>query len=310
MSFCPNCGKMTKKGFCDECMPTTELKIKNINVKVCVSCKKFFHKNKWNLSKDITESVIKVARDNIKEKVTQIRPVFPKFKMGPGIKLDFSMDIQRKDELFIVPGQINFTYCDACSKKQGQYFEGTLQLRKVNEEILDFVEAFVKNNNFFIADKREVENGYDLDISDQRKLQNLGQQLKKYYGGTLKVSIRQFTQNRLTSKQIYRVNVFYEGSHFKKNDVLRTDKGLFLITSVRKEISAVDLKTGKKATIDLKNKEYVLLTPNKTTVSKVYPHIEVFDPDTYQSVPIQNKKEVKMGEKVKIVNDNELFYIV
>jgi NMD protein affecting ribosome stability and mRNA decay len=185
-----------------------------------------------------------------------------------------------------------------------------LQLRNVNDEILDYVESFVRKNNISIAKKTLIETGYDLDISDQRKLQSLGKNLQKNFGGILKTSIRQFTQNRLTSKQVYRVNVYYESPLFKKGDVLKIDKDLFLVTSISKDISAIDLNRDKKRKIDLKNKEFSILAPEKTTVLKIYPTVEVLDPDTYQAVPLQNKKEVKIGEKVKIVNDNGLFYIV
>jgi NMD protein affecting ribosome stability and mRNA decay len=53
-----------------------------------------------------------------------------------------------------------------------------------------------------------------------------------------------------------------------------------------------------------------VLKPVKTTVSKLEPQIEVLDPDTYQSVPVENSKKLKLGEKVKVVKDKGLFYVL
>ena len=60
MVFCPNCGKKTEKGFCNECRPTTELKIKDIKAEICAACGKYFYKNKWMAGK--TEEAISPAR--------------------------------------------------------------------------------------------------------------------------------------------------------------------------------------------------------------------------------------------------------
>ncbi len=310
MAFCPNCGKTVKKGFCEECKPSEALNVREIVVKICCECMKYSRKNAWISSEDLEKAIEIISKDKIKEKNVIIKPKLPTFKKAPGVRVLFEIEVEKKSNLYVLPAELNFTYCDRCAKKQGQYFEGTLQLRKVNEEILDFVETYIKTNNISIANKTETEDGYDLDISDQRKLQSIGHQLKKKFGGNLKISVRQFTQNRLTSKQVYRVNALYEAPEYKKGDIIKLDNKLYLLTNVRNTISAIDLRSGKKGSIDIKNKEYIVLSLQKTKVSKIYPKLEVFDPETYQSVYVENKKEVKIGEKVDIVNDNGLFYIV
>jgi NMD protein affecting ribosome stability and mRNA decay len=211
--------------------------------------------------------------------------------------------------LFTVPAKLEFTYCESCAKKQGQYFEGTIQLRNVNDEIMGFIDKYLQANDAFASGIKQVKAGYDMNISDQRKLQTLGHQLKKTFGGTLKVSIRQFTQDKQTSRQIYRVSALYEGPKYGKGDVIRTEKGLFLLTNVSEKISAVDLKSGKKLTIEVGDKDVDVLPKMEARVTKVYPHVEVLDPESFQNVPIKNKTEAKIGEKVKIVNDNGLFYL-
>ncbi len=309
MRFCPKCGKKVKEGFCGECRPPAEIKAKGINISVCGACSRYFYKNKW-MEGDLKEGVGKSAKSAIKDKDVKAEPILPAMNTAPGNKTNLEVKITKGSDIFFVPATVLFTYCDVCSKKQGRYYEGTLQLRNPNENVISFIDSYVKNNNFFISKKAKVGDGMDLDISDQRKLQGLGQQLKKHFGGTLKVSIRQFTQNRQTSKQVYRVNVLYEAPGYKKGDVLKIDNDLYLLTNIKKSISAIDLKSNKKATLSLKEKGYSLLPKTETAVLKTYPSVEVLDPETFQSVPVENRKEVKIGQKVDIVSDNGRIYLV
>lgn len=309
MGFCPNCGKKTEKGFCTKCRPVPDLKTKDINFRVCAACRKYFYKNKW-VKGDLRPAVEKMVKDSLKGEEPNLRFKIPANLPGPGLNLEFSITHLKDNAEFKIPACLELTYCESCSKRQGKYFEGTLQLRKVDDDVLDFIDNYVKQNNFFISEKTETEDGIDLDISNQRKLQALGQQLKKTFGGILKVSIRQFTHNRLTSKQVYRVNVYYESPPYKKGDVILLDDKAYLLTSVRKTVSAIELKTDKKVTLDIEGKNITLLPKAETRITKVFPAIELMDPETFQNAPVQNKADVKLNEKVKVVNFNGLFYIV
>jgi NMD protein affecting ribosome stability and mRNA decay len=308
MAFCPNCGKKTERGFCDKCRPVPELKIKDIKVEICAVCGKYFYKNKWTPGKT-DEAIIRLAKDAVKGRA-DVTVDLPELKKKPGVKADVPVEIDREGDLFTVPAKIEFSYCNLCAKKQGQYFEGTIQLRNISDEMLEFARKYLKENDAFASNIKEIKDGYDMDISDQRKLQTLGQQLKKTFGGTLKVSIRQFTQDKQTSRQIYRVNALYEGPKYKKGEVIKTEKGLFLLTNVSEKVSAVDLKTGKKTTLHIHDKEMEVLPKKDARVTKIYPHIEVLNSETFQNVVVENNPEVRINEKVKIVNDNGLFYCV
>lgn len=319
MSFCPVCGKKSD-GFCKECKPSDDLESKEILIRICTNCGKFFKNNKWHSYK-FEEGLIKVAKDKIKNSVeidtSELN--FEKFNQKkPGLKINFDIKALKDNNLYLIPAKIHYTYCENCSKKQGKYFEGTLQLRNTNDEILDYVEDYIKKNNISIAEKNQRKNDYDLNLSDNRKLQNLAQNLKKNFGGNLKISIRQFTQDRLTSKQIYRVNALYEAPEYKKYDILKIENNLYFLTNVKKGISAIDLKNGRKTTLK-KIENYTILEKKKTKITKVYPQLEVLETETYQSVPVKNflinekeksKKEFKIGENVKIVCDEGIYYLL
>ncbi len=90
------------------------------------------------------------------------------------------------------------------------YYEGKLQLRNPNEEVLNFINNQFKNNEkVWIAKAERLKTGIDLYISSNRFLLSLGKKLKKSFKGELKTSRKLFSKSRLTSKQLYRVTVLF-----------------------------------------------------------------------------------------------------
>ncbi|NTV24533.1 MAG: hypothetical protein HGA85_09315 [Nanoarchaeota archaeon] len=303
MGFCPGCGKRTVKDFCKDCRPRTVLEAKPIVVKICPTCKKMLHKNTWSICKNPEEAISRIAKTCIKG--------YNGFNIIPSEdkKGGFDVEVEKDGDLFLLPAEIRKEQCPACSKRSGSYFEGVLQLRNIDNETISFIDKFLMEERVFVSGRTETKQGFDLQISDQHKLQNLGQQLARRFGGTVKISERQFSQDRQTSKQTYRVNVLYDGPRFKIGDVMRYERGIFLVTQVRKEISAINLKTGKKETLPvIPDMELVPLV--KTTVTKVYPALEVMDPDTYQSIPAYSSARPALGEKVKAARSDGVFYII
>lgn len=308
MEFCPGCGKKSK-GICKECRPQKEIEVKDIIIKVCVECQKYFHKNKWHKYKDLNDVVEIITKDSVKEKIDKIIPLLDNMPIKPGVQREIGVEIHVNGEVSVIPASIEITYCNVCSRKQGDYFEGILQLRNIDDNILDYVEKYCKNNNIYIPKNEKVKNGYDLQISDKKRTHNLVASLQKNFGGIIKINPQIFSQDRQTSKVIYRVNFYYEAPNYKIGDIIDIEDKVIHIHKISKTISGIDLKTGKKANIDAK-KDFVLLKKQKTTVSRIHPHIEVLDPETYQSVKTENNQDLNLGQKVTIVNNKGLFYIV
>ncbi|AJF61755.1 TPA: hypothetical protein HA239_01605 [Candidatus Woesearchaeota archaeon] len=309
MEFCPGCGKKSK-GICRDCRPQKEIKVRDINIKFCSSCKKYFHRNKWTEYTDIEEVVKKIASENIKEENISINPILPEIRMKPGITEEAFIEIEIDGDISYIPANLEMTYCDKCSKKQGEYFEGTLQLRNVDEEMVEFARSFFRKNNVFISKEKEQPKGIDMNVTDKKRLQNIGLMLQRKYGGSIKVSPHIHTQDRQTSKQVYRVNLLYEAPEFRIGQVIKVDNKVLLVKNISKTVSGVDLATGSRASVDLKKKEYKILRPSESRISKVHPGIEILDPETYQSVPLRNKKKVQIGEKVNVVSDRGVYYIL
>lgn len=141
-------------------------------------------------------------------------------------------------------------------EKHKDYFEGILQLRNTNEEVLDFVLKTVKNRDISLISKSvKVKNGIDLYLTSQKYLQTLGKKLKKHFHGELKISSKLFTRNRLTQKNVYRVNLLFRMPNFKKNDILTYKGERIKILGVGKKILAKNMNTGKKLNLSFKDLE-------------------------------------------------------
>jgi NMD protein affecting ribosome stability and mRNA decay len=194
-----------------------------------------------------------------------------------------------------------------------RYFEGILQLRNPNDEVIGFMLSLIEARpGVSIAKEVRVKNGVDVYLSSQRFLQSLGRKLMQRFGGTLKSSRRIHTRNRQNSRDVYRVTVLYEAPLASRHDVIKTDGRLICLTSLDRMLRGTDLKTGKSVSLPTKGAEYEVLQKHRTKVSKVYPHVEVLHPETYQSVPVSNNPKgavPAMGENVEVVLEDGVWLV-
>ena len=137
--------------------------------------------------------------------------------------------------------------------KPSSYFEGTLQLRNVNDEVINFAVREIENNNVNIAKTKQFENGIDLYVSKQRFLRTLARMLQKKFGGQIIVSRKLHTKSRLTGRDLYRVNVLFRLPYFKKGDVIEYRGDKIKIVNLGKKIFAKDIVTGKKLNLGYKD---------------------------------------------------------
>ena len=137
--------------------------------------------------------------------------------------------------------------------KPSSYFEGTLQLRNVNDEVINFAVREIENNNVNIAKTKQFENGIDLYLSRQRFLRTLARMLQKKFGGQIIVSRKLHTKSRLTGRDLYRVNVLFRLPYFKKGDVIEYKGDKIRIVNMGKKIFAKNIATGEKLNLGYKD---------------------------------------------------------
>jgi len=129
------------------------------------------------------------------------------------------------------------------------YYQGILQLRDVNDEIIVFVyNQIAKRADVAITKKVNFPNGVDLYLTSQKFIRLLGKKLKDSFGGELKISSKLHTRNK-QGKDLYRVNVLFKPLKYKKGSTVFVRGDEVRLTSIGKRIFGRNLKTGKKVMI-------------------------------------------------------------
>lgn len=128
--------------------------------------------------------------------------------------------------------------------KQPQYYEATLQLRDISEEIQDFVEGEISRSGMRIAKVIEHDNGVDLQLTDKNLTRNLGKMLQTKFGGECKLSTSLYGQK--DGKEIYRLTVLFRSFGFKKGDKISYKGEVYEIKLLGKDLLMQNIDSGKK----------------------------------------------------------------
>ncbi|MDD5086395.1 MAG: NMD3-related protein [Candidatus Nanoarchaeia archaeon] len=337
MDKCSNCGKnkVFLEGLCKKCYNEKNplvVSFKPVKILVCFGCKKYFLKGKWTRFSKTEDMVKKVLQDRIifNEKADissfKIQTIIPKHSIGHNVKVDFravltvfgvykgvSKPIKEEYEL---KSRIIYILCPKCSKFKSGYFEGILQLRNVDEDVINYALEKLKQSEkrgIFLSKKKKVKNGFDLYLTKKGYIHELAQELLKKFGGEKKASRKLFSRNKQTSRDIYRVNVLFRQSKFRKGDVISIDGEPFKVSDITSRIKIKSLKTGNINTVFLKDLGVNSTEEIKeTVVSSVFPDIKVINPYTFQQEKPMNPKNIKaeINQKVNVVVVDERIWIV
>ncbi|MBI1936281.1 hypothetical protein HYS31_07630 [Candidatus Woesearchaeota archaeon] len=126
------------------------------------------------------------------------------------------------------------------------YFQGILQLRDVNNEIMDFVKKQIaKRNDVAITRTVKYPNGTDFYITSQQFIRSVARKLKESFGGELKVTSELHTRSR-EGKELYRVNALFRLSKHKAGDVVNVRGDDVRLLTIGKNVFAREMKTGRK----------------------------------------------------------------
>jgi len=91
-----------------------------------------------------------------------------------------------------------------------QYFEAKIQLRPFNQEVFDFIMNQIdKRKGVFVSKIDELKTGVDIFMSSQQFARRLGKMMKDKFKGELKITRTLHTQDKMTSRLIYRGTVLF-----------------------------------------------------------------------------------------------------
>lgn len=192
-----------------------------------------------------------------------------------------------------------------------KYFEGVLQLRNASDEAVGFINSVVEaRKGVFISKVVKVGNGFDFYLSSQRFLRSLGKLVYERFGGEMKISSSLHTRDSQTSRDLYRINVFIKLPGFVRGDVVKFKDDVFVVQGFSKNlVSCFDIKKGKKVSLKIGD-GFEVLKKVRTTVSKVYPSLEILHPVNFDSVPVNSSKKYELDDEVwVVVVDDSVFLI-
>ena len=133
----------------------------------------------------------------------------------------------------------------------GQYYEGILQIRNPSKEVIKKVRELVnRKKDVYISKEEKVTKGIDFYLSSWRYLIEIGNKLKKIFGGETKTSRKLWGVSRQTSKKVYRVIFLLRLPSVKIGDIIEYRGKKVKIKEFRKKIGAADIETGKKMLIN------------------------------------------------------------
>ena len=129
------------------------------------------------------------------------------------------------------------------------YYQGILQLRDVNEEMIGLVQKQIaKRGDVAITKTARLPNGVDLYITSQKFIRIVGKKLRDNFGGELKISSKLHTRSK-EGKDLYRINALFRPLRYKRGDIISVRGDEVKLLHVGRRVFARDLKTGKKVAI-------------------------------------------------------------
>ncbi len=320
---CALCGRESSKLICDSCLNSLinegNLYFKLKPIKVCVSCGRVLHNNRWkNPSKDMfyrmlvsSLSLKSLSLNSLSDLLVFLKAhleVISFSKEDSSFIVDFT--IGKVASSIEVP--VEKTICPTCSISKSQFYAGVLQVRNIPKGDLKLVDSTVNSNvesaGSFVTKREKVKGGVDYYITTMKALRKCADSLKSKFGADVSFNEKLFTRDSLRSKDVYKVNVLVRLSKFRVGDVIKKGKDVILIKSTAG--TGINLKTGKHAKV----KSY-----DGWSKVKVYPAVVlnispllIMDPLTFQSVEASNPLNLTLNKdrKVKVAfHDGEWFIV-
>ena len=141
--------------------------------------------------------------------------------------------------------QTSNAVCTPCTRKDGDYFEATVQLRsagrKLNEEELsklretldDLIHSMETNPMFFISKEGPVTGGWDLQLGSKSLARNWGRRLTKSFGGSVKESST--VGGVKDGVEVSRLTLSYRKPAYSIGDIIMLRKLLWIVDGWKKE---------------------------------------------------------------------------
>jgi nonsense-mediated mRNA decay protein 3 len=346
--FCPECGSTDKEMVGDICIDCflKEFQMieipKRIEVQICSHCNSKLEEGKWSDEFIPEEEIIyralernikiadEVENEIINLEIDQIKGTIAACYVEVigevhGAQIDETHDCEVK---------ILKTVCPTCSKIQSGYYETVIQFRADSREIKaeeyakadEIVErTLIKQSKSdklaYCPQIAKLKEGYDYYIGSFKTGKKVAENLKEEFGGIIKESPRLISEDKSTGKGLYRIWISVRIPEFEVDDFVRYEGKIMKVSSIAKSsVVGVDIATGKKHNIPMKNMEDIGLVKKSsemetaTVISKSPQFLQILDPVNYSALDINMKDEydkLNVGEEINLIRiDNNVYLLI
>ncbi len=345
--FCPECGSTDNEMVGDICIDCflKEFKMmelpKRIEVQICSHCNSKLEEGKWSdefipeeeIIYRALERNIKIA-DEVENEIVNLEIDQIKGTIA-GCYVEIVGDVHgaQIEETHETEVKILKTVCPTCSKIQSGYYESVIQFRADNREIKpeeynladEIVERTLTKQSkrdklAYCPQIAKLKEGYDYYIGSFKSGKKVAEALTEEFGGVIKESPRLISEDKSTGKGLYRIWISVRIPEFEIEDFVRYEDKIIRINSIGKNsVVGVDIQTGKKHNIPMKNMENIELVKKSsdiettTIISKSPSIIQILDPSDYSAVDLEMKDEFatyNIGDEIKLIKIDNYIYLI
>ena len=345
--FCLECGSTDKKMVGDICIDCflkdfQMIKLpKNIKVEICSHCNSRIEEGKWSDSFLPEEEIIYRALErNIEiDELVENEIINLEIEQVKGTIANCYVEVVGEvygvqvDETQDTSVRIMKTVCPTCSKLQAGYYESVIQFRADNRDIKkeEYAKAeevvkrtldkqSKKDKLAYCPQIAKLKEGHDYYIGSLKSGRKVAESLKEEFGGIIKESPRLISEDKSTGKGLYRIWISVRIPEFEINDFITYNDKILQVKDIDKNrVVGIDLKTGKKNRISLKESEDITLLKKSdeiettTIISKSPRTIQILDPVDYSAVDLEmmdDFKDCNIGDEIKIIKINDYIYLI
>ena len=346
--FCPECGSTDKEMVGDVCIDCflKEFQMidipKRIEVQICSHCNSKLEEGKWSDEFIPEEEIIYRALERNIEIADEVENEIINLEIGhiKGTIADCYVEVVGEvrgtqiDETHDCEVKILKTVCPTCSKIQSGYYETVVQFRADSREIK--AEEYAKADEIvertllkqsksdklaYCPQIAKLKEGYDYYIGSFKSGHKVAEALSEEFGGIIKESPRLISEDKSTGKGLYRVWISLRIPEFEIDDFISFEGKILQVTGIGKSsVVGVDISTGKKHNIPMKNMENIPLVKKSediettTVISKSPQFLQILDPIDYSALDLNMKgeyDELNVGQEVKLIRiDNNVYLLI
>ncbi|MBT4060309.1 MAG: hypothetical protein HOE69_08430 [Euryarchaeota archaeon] len=264
-AFCVLCGaegELTTERLCIPCFKqrTTLSKLpETVQGYRCPKCMMYLHAKRWGHHTDeeyqegLIEEVLEVDGRTNALGIAMLHQPIDDRNTRISVQVSGFIEEIEFETIHSTMVRISNAVCPTCTRKAGNYFEATVQLRSsgrrlgedevkaVRTTFDNYIDSIDPDPLFFINNEGDVPGGYDMVLGSKALARGWTKHLLRKFGGTSKET--NSIVGRKDGEDLTRLTISYRKPAFDIGDVIRRKDRYWLIYSWQKEgavITAVD----------------------------------------------------------------------